>query len=159
MPRRLAAKFVKVAAAMAAMGGALPSCREESPAPSSACFEASQVRVALEAVPGGAARLPDGTTLSRCVELSASDEFLQDLGLVFTASADELGDAAISGDAAAAERLGFLVGAAQRGAARGQGVQLELVRRLESSARRATADDPRVAQALRTGLRAGERSG
>jgi hypothetical protein len=82
------------------------------------------------------------------VERGSSNAELQSLGVVFTNAAERLVD---SGDALA---LGYLVGAARRGAEHTSGIQVELVRRLESAGRRA-----RDEQALQRGERAGQASG
>jgi len=136
----------------------LAACTAEATPPSTACFERGQVTQALQAVPS-AVWLRDGTRLSRCVELSTSDDQLQSLGVVLTGVADGLADDAEKGDAEASARLGYMLGAAERGAGRTQGVQLELVRRLESAARRADAAGGQVAAALRAGRAAGAKSG
>ena len=155
MRGRVAATLLMGAFAPAAIG-ALAGCREDPASPPTACFERSAVRAAL-ATTSGARRLADGTAISRCVELSTSDEFLQDLGLVLTDVAHVLAERALDGDAAAAEQLGYLVGAVGKGSERGQGVQLELARRLESSARPLRQE--RAAGALLSGLRAGKQRG
>ena len=65
-----------------------------------------------------------------------------------------------AGDAAAALRLGYLVGAARRGATRTAGIHAELQRHIERSAARARRQPaPRVAAALARGQRAGEATG
>lgn len=156
MRRRLAARALSGAVTLVAALGLLAGCRNDPQPPPTACFEREQVGAALRSA-GDARTLADGTALSRCVELSTSDEFLQDLGLVLTRVADELAERALTGDAAAAERLGYLVGATARGAAHSQGIQLELARRIESSARRVEGE--RARRALVGGLRAGEDSG
>ena len=147
-----------VAAPLLAAAIVLPGCTEEDAPPPSSCFDRGQVRRALNAVPA-AVRLADGTALSRCVRLSTSDDQLQSLGVVLTAVADELADRSERGDVRSAARLGFLLGAAEHGANSAQGIQLELVRRLESAARRADAAGLAVSTALRQGRAAGARGG
>ena len=136
--------------------GAVGACREDAASPPTACFERADVRATLAAT-SPERRLPDGTAISRCVELATSDEFLQNLGLVMTDVAHDLSERAVGGDRAAADQLGYLVGAVSRGAQRSQGIQLELVRRLESDARR--VQDEAAVRALVRGLRAGEQRG
>jgi hypothetical protein len=152
-PLRRALASLPVAAALA-----LAACTTEATPPSTACFKGEQLTQALRAVPG-AVRLQDGTRLSRCVELSTNDDQLQSLGAALTGVADGLADDAEAGDAAASARLGYVLGAAERGAGKTQGVQLELVRRLESAARRADAAGGQVAAALRAGRAAGVETG
>ncbi len=103
--------------------------------------------------------LPTGARLSECVANARSDSELQDAGLVLTRAADHLSAAAKRGDATAALRLGYLVGAARRGAARTAGIHAELQRRIERTAAFLDAGGPRVAAALARGRRAGEASG
>ena len=100
--------------------------------------------------------LPSGTRLSQCVSNARSDADLQTAGAVLTRAADHLSAQARTGDTDAALRLGYLVGAARRGAAETNGIGLELSHRLEVSARRL----PPEGQAdYDRGVRAGERSG
>jgi hypothetical protein len=103
--------------------------------------------------------LSTGARLSECVANARSDSELQDAGLVLTRAADHLSAAAKRGDATAALRLGYLVGAARRGAARTAGIHAELQRRIERTAAFLDAGGPRVAAALARGRRAGEASG
>jgi hypothetical protein len=103
--------------------------------------------------------LPSGARLSECVANARSDSELQDAGLVLTRAADHLSAAAKRGDATAALRLGYLVGAARRGAARTAGIHAELQRRIERAAAFLDAAGPRVVAALERGRRAGEASG
>jgi hypothetical protein len=147
-----------LAAPLLAAAIVLPGCTEEDTPPPSGCFEGDEVRRALDAAPAEV-RLADGTALSRCVRLSTNDDQLQSLGLVLTAVADELADRSERGDTRAAARLGFLLGAAEQGASKAQGVQLELVRRLESAARRADAAGADASAALRQGRAAGVSDG
>jgi hypothetical protein len=147
-----------MAAPLLAAAILLPGCTEEETPPPSGCFERDQVLRALGAAPAEV-RLADGTELSRCVRLSTSDDQLQSLGLVMTAVADELADSSERGDTRAASRLGFLLGAAERGASKAQGIQLELVRRIESAARRADSAGAAVSSALRQGRATGSRDG
>jgi hypothetical protein len=151
MRRRLAAPLLAAAIV-------LPGCAEDEQSPASSCFHVRHVRRAMEAAPGKV-RLPDGTRLSHCVLRSTNDNQLQALGVVLTAVADDLADRSESGDEQAAARLGFLLGAAELGASRAQGIQLELVRRLESAARRADSAGAAVSAALGRGRAAGERDG
>ncbi len=127
------------------------------------CVEARAVRAALAAAPAPV-HLPDGTRLARCVELARSDSELTSLGVVLTGVADgladvALADAALAGRTAAATELGYLIGAAQRGSRRGQGIQVELARRLEGAARRIDGTAPAIDAALRRGAAAGEQAG
>lgn len=119
---------------------------------------AKGILAALEKAPGSAL-LPDGTPLSQCVLDGQDDGELQEVGIAFTQAAEQLRDPAES-DPAQALRLGYLAGVARRGAARTNGVMLELVRRIEVVAGR-TQDSatPECAAAIERGLKAGEANG
>ena len=87
------------------------------------------IKKALAKAPGEVAI--DGTRISECFNRNAAGEDVQIVGGFLLAAAQELGDRARAGDQQAALRLGYLVGAAQRGAAR-NGLGAEIVRRLEA---------------------------
>lgn len=143
-------------AALAALAVGGCSTHDPEPVPA-ACIESREaIGAALQAAPR-AVRLADGTRLSECVEHARNDAELQTLGIVITGVADDLALRA-RGDPRAAARLGYLIGAARDGAARTNGVALELARRLEQTA---TLDGAPAAvrDALQAGLRAGEATG
>ena len=128
----------------------------EGPPPSAECTAGPEaVARALEKAPGDV-RLVDGTPLSECIARSASDAELQNLGLVLTEVAEDL-----EADAASAPRsalqLGYLLGAARRGAPSESSLQAELVHRLERSA--ALPLSGAAERALAEGIRAGEQRG
>ena len=135
---------------------ALAGCsRGDRPAMPATCVEgAANVERALGAAPGEV-RLGDGTPLSRCVERARTDSELQNLGIVLTQVAEDL-EARAGEDSRAALELGYLVGAARRGAPGESMLQTELVRRLERSA---AALDGAAVRALTDGIRAGEARG
>ena len=139
-----------VLAALAAAG-----CGGDDRTLSVACTEgAGAVERALRDAPG-AVTLADGTPLSRCVSDARDIGELQSFGFIITRVADRLADRATADDAEAT-RLGYLIGAARRGARHSEGVPNELVHRLEVAARRIP---DRAQPALERGLRAGERRG
>lgn len=151
-PGTLAAALATAVAALAASG-----CGEQEGLPS-ACRQASAEDVArvLAAAPREAA-LPDGTKLSECVDRAEDDGALQTLGLTFVAVADRLA-ARLGDDGEAAFRLGFLIGAAERGAGPTGGLQGELVQRLQQTVA-FRADDPRLRAEVLRGMAAGRRAG
>lgn len=120
------------------------------PLPPGCTGDPTPIRQALRAAPGPV-RLPDGTRLSECLANANDDGELQMAGAALTRVADDL---AAEGDALA---LGYLVGAAERGAGRTNGVALELAHRIEVSARR--LDEATSDAALSRGLAAGRRTG
>jgi hypothetical protein len=103
--------------------------------------------------------LPSGTRLSQCVSNARNDADLQTVGAVLTRAADHLSAQARTGDADAALRLGYLVGAARRGAKRTAGIHAELQRHIERSAAVLDGSGARIAAALAAGQRAGEATG
>ena len=111
---------------------------------------------ALRAAPGQVA-LRDGTKLSTCLRRADSDAELQEVGLAYTSVASRLVEQVPRSNDAAV-RLGYLVGASQKGAERTQGVGLELSRRLEQAIGIGGAPPARRA-AYRRGLAAGKRTG
>ena len=156
MPRRLAV-LLALAAALAAAAG----CGSGDPPPLDAQCTASPgvIERALARAPQPVT-LSTGTRLSECVSHAQSDAELQTAGAVLTRAADDLATRAGRGDTEAAVALGYLVGAARRGARRTAGIHAELQRRVESSARVIVdAGAVPVAGALERGIRAGEATG
>jgi hypothetical protein len=86
----------------------------------------------LRAAPGTVA-FDDRTLISTCVKRSTDTGQVQTLGFTYVATAESLVKRMAHSDAAALE-LGFLVGAVRRGANQTNGLQLELVRRLDQVA-------------------------
>lgn len=115
-----------IVAALATLG-----CGRDDSPPPTGCADPQAGLAALHEAPG-AARLTNGAALSACVEHATGDADLQAIGLAFTAMADQLSKQAPSSDAAAL-RMGYLVGATRRGAAHTNGIQAELVRRIEQA--------------------------
>jgi hypothetical protein len=112
------------------------------------------LRAALAEAPGPV-RL-GGSRLSGCLVKSSSPAEIQEVGAAYLAVAADLAGAATGRpEGGHALRLGYLVGAAHRGAARTQGIHSELVRRLEQEA----APFAARSEAYARGERAGRRSG
>jgi hypothetical protein len=141
------------AAALAACGGT-----GEHPLDDACLSSAQAIERALAPAPAPV-RLPSGTRLSECVANARSDADLQSAGLVLTRAADHLAATAAAGDERAAVRLGYLVGAARRGAAKTAGIHAELQRHIERAAAVLVGAGPRLAAALARGRRAGEATG
>ncbi len=74
--------------------------------------------------------LADGSRLSVCVQRARDAGDLEQVGSVYIAAAEALAQQLPRSEPAAL-RLGYLIGAAERGGARSEGVAAELVRRLE----------------------------
>lgn len=135
----------------------LAGCGEEGPPPAE-CAQARPDDVArlLRGAPE-AARLPGGTLISTCIDRAEDDAELQNLGFVFVAVADRL-SARSARDPDAAFQLGFLIGAAQRGAGPTGGTQAELIQRLQQTIA-FRAEQPSVRAQVLRGIAAGRRSG
>jgi hypothetical protein len=144
--RRIAA--MALAAALAGCGS---NHSEKLPA---ACIQGpGAVMKALAGAPG--AVTIDGTPISRCFNRDAAGQDEQILGSNLLAAAQQLGDGARADpEGAAALRLGYLIGAAQRGSVR-NGLGAELTRRLQQE----PAPSVIASSAYRRGLRAGLRTG
>jgi hypothetical protein len=135
----------------------MAACSTSQPKlPASCRDEPDRIAAALRVAPAPV-RLPDGTRLSTCLQRARSDAELQDVGITFTHVADALA-ARVAGSDTAALQLGYLIAAAGRGAARTNGVGVELQRRLEQTV---GLDGPPPARraAYERGRAAGRRTG
>ena len=149
--------MVRVLALLAA--ASLAACGAAGDPLDEACVSGPRaIERALARAPGPVT-LPSGTRLSQCVSNARNDADLQTAGAVLTRAADHLSAQAATGDAEAALRLGYLVGAARRGAQRTAGIHAELQRHIERSAAVLDGKGARIAAALARGQRAGEATG
>ena len=138
---------------------ALVACGSAEHPLDEACLESPRaIERALARAPAPVT-LAGGTRLSECVANARSDSDLQNAGTVLTRAADDLAEGAAGGDAVAALRLGYLVGATRRGARKTAGIHAELQRRIERAAAHLDEAGGRVAAAVGRGLRAGEATG
>jgi integrase len=138
---------------------ALAACGRGDEPLDEACLESPRaIERALARAPAPVT-LAGGTRLSECVANARSDSDLQNAGTVLTRAADDLAEAARAGDALAALRLGYLVGATRKGAKRTAGIHAELQRRIERAAAHLDEAGARVAAAVARGVRAGEATG
>jgi hypothetical protein len=141
------------------VAAALVACGSDERPLDDACLESPRaIERALARAPAPVT-LAGGTRLSECVANARSDSDLQNAGTVLTRAADDLAGAATGGDAVAAVRLGYLVGATRRGARKTAGIHAELRRRIERAAAHLDEAGARVAAAVARGLRAGEATG
>jgi hypothetical protein len=113
------------------------------------------LRAALLKAPGPVA-LSDGTRISDCLAHDSSSGDIQTVGSTLLTVTQDLADASKRrrSDVALTE-LGYLIGAAHRGAARAQGVADELVRRLDQELQDVDVSAP----AYLAGERAGQADG
>jgi len=128
----------------------LAGCGQGSEKLPAACTAGpAAIRKALASAPA-AVRI-DGTPISRCFNRDASGDDVQIIGTNLLAVATELGDRAhADSEGTAALQLGYLIGAARRGALR-NGLGTELVRRLNQE----TDDLPLKSVAFQRGRQAG----
>jgi hypothetical protein len=151
--------MVRALASTIALGLALTACGTHAKPVSEACIgrgEGKEILTALRAVGAdgaGSVRLGDGTRLSECVSRAVEGSDLQNVGAVLTRAGSELALRA-ERDPAAATRLGFLVGAVERGSSSTAGFQAELENRMRSF-----VTDPAIRGAERTGMRRGRAAG
>jgi hypothetical protein len=137
------------------MVGAGGCGRQEPAALAPTCREGSDtVLRALRRAPAPVAL--DGTPLSSCLRNAGDGGDLRDVGIGYLDAASSLAtDAERDAESPEALRLGYLIGAAHRGASSDQGPASELIRRLDNEA---TRMDQRSA-AFARGERAGRRGG
>lgn len=136
--------------------------KQEASAPS-ACFAGTGAYLrALQATPGQV-RLSDGTAIGDCLTVNQQGGELASVGEAMVGAATRLNaEARAEAAGEAALRLGYLVGAAQHGADRTEGIHSDLIRRLTVAARFSPADDPLSAAflaAYRRGFDAGHARG
>lgn len=117
---------------------------------------------ALDAAPGEV-RLSGGVPISDCLTRNQSGAALETVGGEMLAAANELNrEARAEPDGPAAPEVGYLVGAAERGAEGTEGIHTELLRRLQAAATYTPGDRPPTAafeRGYREGLAAGRDDG
>ncbi len=102
--------------------------------------------------------LPDGSRLSDCIVHANSDAKLSGVATALAAATDDLAIRAGRGDQQAAQALGFLIGATQRGADTNS-TAAELARRLAADARRVHELAPEMDRLVTRGSAAGRARG
>lgn len=125
---RLLQTTLVIGLAAVAVGG----CGQDRKQLADACTEGPETILSALATAPTDVALADGTLLSQCISGASNNAQIQEVGIAFTAAADKLATEATGSDAAAL-RLGFLIGAARSGASKANGVQTELLRRLEQT--------------------------
>src|SRR3954447_11556273 len=155
---RFAAVFLLAAVALVGIG-----CGSQDDSTPVACLEgAPAYERALRDAPREVL-LQGKTPISDCLasnqkagDLSQVGEAMVDTATALNAQARE------EGGGEGAVRLGYLIGAAQRGAESSEGIHSDLVRRLTVAARYAPAEEPlsaRILSAYREGFDAGRSGG
>jgi hypothetical protein len=146
---------MRTAAAAAACALALAACGTDSGSPAAACERgAAALRAALARAPGPVTL--GGRPISDCFTKDSDADDITRLGSAWVTVAAGLSrPARLRPEGPAALRLGYLVGAARRGARNSPGLHMDLVRRLEQEIGPLQGGS----SAVREGLRAGERVG
>jgi hypothetical protein len=142
---------------------AFVGCGEQGGTTPVACLEGEAAYLdALEAAPG-VAELGGETLISTCLVENQGGGDLAEVGAAMLAAAAELnGEARAEPGGPSNLQLGYLLGAAQRGADRSEGIHDELVRRLAAAARYSPGDrplPPAFRRAYRRGFDAGLQRG
>lgn len=150
-PEKVGTTTLAIALVACCMGG----CGDDQKRPSAACTEgAGSVLAALRGAPGRVTL--GGKPLSSCLTDGSNADDVQLVGAGWTQAAASLSDRAArrpEGDQAL--RLGYLVGAAERGAASTPGIHAELVHRLELEAAPLADHSAALARGERAGRRLG----
>jgi hypothetical protein len=154
--RRLAA----LALAPIVLALALAACGTAEEGTPVACLEGSKAYLkALEDAPEPV-RLPGGTRISDCLAKNQAGGELARIGGSMVRAATTLNsEARRDPGGPAAIRLGFLLGAVERGAEDTAGIHSELVRRLEAAAKYSPGDRPlprRLEREYEAGFEAGQ---
>lgn len=128
-----------------------------------ACLEGEGAFLkALESAPG-AVTLRDETPISECLAENQKAGDLATVGTALVAAATKLNAEARAEPGGEANlRLGYLLGAAERGASQTDGIHVELIRRLTSAARYSPDNRPAPGaflRAYREGFDAGQAGG
>jgi hypothetical protein len=139
-------------------GLAVTGCGDHRGPVAASCTSGSgPILTALRRAPGHAA-LSDGTKLSDCVSHAINDADLQNVGSSFIGAGDSLARRAQT-DGVAAYRLGYLAGAAERGANQTEGIAMELVDRLDRFMGDSTVMPPANRAEFARGRNAGRKRG
>lgn len=128
-----------------------------------ACLEGAPTYLtALENAPGEV-RLDGEAPISDCLAANQAGGDLAEVGTAMLAAATELNTEARAQPGGASNlQLGYLLGAAQRGAEGSEGIHAELIRRLAAAARYSPGKrplPPSFYRAYRSGYAAGQRNG
>jgi hypothetical protein len=157
---------MRLLAAIAAVAGGLlgvAGCGSPSDATPVACLSgASAYLRALEDAPG-AVELGGQTPISDCLAENQKGGDLAAVGTAMVSAATKLNAEARARPGGAANlRLGYLLGAAERGAGGTEGIHAELIRRLVAAARYSPDNRPLPAAfygTYRSGYAAGQKDG
>lgn len=138
MPTRVVTSLVAVA-----LAGVLPACGSTDSSTPAACLEGSGSYLrALRTAPGEVT-LAGETPISDCLAEHQEGGALATVGTAMLAAATKLNAEARAEPGGEANlRLGYLLGAAERGAEETDGIHAELIRRLAAAARYSPDNQP-----------------
>jgi hypothetical protein len=154
---------IAVTLALAALACLLGGCGRQDDSTPVGCLEGSSAYVKALAGAPGEVKLDDGTPISDCLTENQQGGDLATVGAALVEAATELNAetrAEPGGDTNF--QLGYLIGAAQRGADSTEGIHADLLRRLTVAARYAPGDrplSPAFLAAYRRGFDAGHERG
>jgi hypothetical protein len=153
----------RLALAVLAIALATAGCSEQSDSTPAVCLEGSGAYVAALAGAPGAVELRGGVPISECLAENQKGGDLATVGAAMVVAATKLNaDARADPGGEASLQLGYLLGAAQRGAERTNGIHAELIRRLSFAARYSPDNrplPPAFTRAYREGFDAGHSRG
>jgi hypothetical protein len=150
------------AAALALAVLALAACGKQDDSTAVACLEGQDIYLAALGKAPGAVRLAGETPISECLVENQSGGDLATVGEAMVETATVLnGEARAEPGGPAPLRLGYLIGAAERGASETEGIHSDLVRRLTVAARYSGEGPlpPAFVSAYREGFDAGRAGG
>lgn len=155
---------LSIAIAFACLLAALAAgCGKQDDSTPVACLEGRETYLAALADAPGAVKLAADTPISECLAENQQGGELATVGEAMVETATELnGEARAVPSGPAALRLGYLVGAAQRGAENTEGIHSDLLRRLTVAARYAPGREtlsPAFLAGYRRGFDAGHAGG
>lgn len=143
---RRALSLALALSALAAVG-----CGDGDDSTPVACLEGSGAYLAALPEAPGAVRLDGETPISECLAENQSGGDLAAVGTAMLGAATELNARARAQPGGEANlQLGYLIGAAERGAEGTEGIHADLIRRLISAARYSPGDRPPPAVFLET---------
>ena len=138
MPSRVATALAVLLTVLA-----LAACGKQEDSTPVACLQGKEIYLAALADAPGTVKLAGDTPISECLAENQPGGELATVGEAMVETATELnGEARDVPTSAAAGQLGYLIGAAQRGADSTEGIHADLLRRLTVAARYAPGREP-----------------
>jgi hypothetical protein len=143
--------------------GLIAGCGKQDDSTPVACLQGKGIYLAALGDAPGTVKLAGDTPISECLAENQQGGDLATVGEALVEAATELnGEARSVPTSSAARQLGYLVGAAQRGADSTEGIHADLLRRLTVAARYAPGREPlspAFLRAYREGFDAGRARG